>query len=275
MSDQGTSLCDANSLLGQLLRANNRVWSSLYYDELVETNDYQLTFMAGADAGFYSCAQVVSRDDDDLLSLVAHHYRRRGVAPAFYVDPGSPPGLVTRLERAGYLPEDEERENCHLLDLRVPPVASPSEVLRLAPSRLQCIRLEGPTDPWLEAFLAVDSTANHLSAVVQSKLSAHLRRDPRPGVERHCFLGLVDGIPVSTRLVSFEGDFALLAEGGTLPAFRRHGVYASLLLEALSFAQSSGKRYAFFTAAVPAFSNPAARKLGFTLAATRTYYRLR
>ena len=45
----------------ELIRANNALWSVLYYDELIETPTYQLSFLAEADAGFYNCAQAVTR----------------------------------------------------------------------------------------------------------------------------------------------------------------------------------------------------------------------
>src|SRR5262245_43214471 len=77
----------------RLIRANNAVWAAMYYDELVDTDSYQLTYMADADAGYYNCAQAVSRSDPDVLDAIEAFYSARGLPPAVYLDPESAPLL--------------------------------------------------------------------------------------------------------------------------------------------------------------------------------------
>ncbi|WP_437953458.1 GNAT family N-acetyltransferase [Sorangium sp. So ce296] len=273
MSAAGTSPRSAS--IHRLVRANNAVWAAMYYDELVDTDDYQLTYMADADAGYYNCAQAVSRSGPDVLAAVEAFYAARGLPPAVYLDPESAPGLRAQLAAAGYAEIPGEAENCHLLDLRGPaPDGSPPEAaLRLPVERVRAVRLAGPDDPLFPAFVDVDGTSNELPDAVRRKLAQNLRDRCLPGVEVHCFLALVDGVPASSRVVGFCDGCALYAEGGTLPAYRRLGLYAFLMLHGLAFARARGARFAFQTAAASAHSNPAVLKLGFQRVCTRSYWR--
>jgi hypothetical protein len=246
----------------------------MYYDALVDTIDYQLTYMADADAGYYNCAQAVSRSGPLVLDAIEAFYTARGLSPAVYLDPESAPGLRSQLAAAGYVEVPEEEENCHLLDLRgAPEGLLPEAALRIPVGRVRMVHLTGPDDPFFGAFLDIDGTANELPEPVLRKLEQNLRARRGPGVSVHCFVALVDGIPVSSRLVGLSGEYALYAEGGTLPAFRRLGLYSFLMLKGLAFARRRGARFAFLTAAASANSNPAARKCGFHRVCTRTYFR--
>jgi hypothetical protein len=259
-----------------MIRANNVLWSLLYYDELIEAPAFQLTYMKDADAGFYNCAQAIEQFDRGVLDEIERYYRAKGLAPAIYVDPHGPPDLAARLLEAGYVVVPEEQESCHVLELTSAATAwpDPRSKLRLAAERVTLVHLGGPHDPRLDAFIDVDATASALPAAVRDKLAHNLRTRRRDGVEIHCFVALVDGEVVSTRLVGLAGEFALYAEGGTLEAYRRLGLYSYLMLEGLRFARAAGKRYAFQTAGRDSHSNPAVLALGFTRACVRPYYQL-
>lgn len=259
-----------------LIRANNALWSVLYYDELIETPAYQLSFLAEADAGFYNCAQAVTCADAGVLAEIEAYYRDRGVMPAIYVDPAGPQDFAVWLAARGWVPVAEERENCHLLDLARPSRwPDPRAVLKIAPERVTIVHLAGPQDPLLDAFVAVDAAASELPPAIRTKLARNLATRRRDGIEVHCFVALVDGVVASTRLVGFAGELALYAEGGTLVEHRRCGLYAYLMLEGLQFARAAGKRHAFQTAGHAALSNPAVLALGFERIFSRAYHQLR
>lgn len=259
-------------MIHDLIRANNAAWAAMYYDELVDTPDYQLTFMAEADAGYYSCAQAVSRCSPEILSTIEAFYVERALRPAVYLDPESDPALRSLLLAAGYAEVPEEEENCHLFDLTGSQALPRSETaLRIPAERVRLVHLTGPDDPLFDAFIDVDCAANALPDAVRAKLVQHLRAKARPDVEVHCFLALVDGVPTSSRVMALCREFVLCAEAGTLEPFRRLGLYSSLMLEGLAFARSRGARFAFQTAAASAHSNEAALKLGFRRVCTRTY----
>ena len=258
----------------RLIRANNALWARLYYDELVERPGYQLTLLRGADAGFYSCAQALTRADGEVLAEIEAYYRGKGVAPAVYLDPESPPALLPALQAAGWREVPQEEERCHVLDLSALHAGPPSRArLKPAAARVEAVRLTGPEDPLLAAFLDVDAEVNELPPTVRASLTRHLRAPRVDEAAVHCFVALLDGAVVATRVVGLVGDLALCAEGATLPAHRRGGIYSSLLLEGLHFARAAGARTAFLTASSTAHSNLAVAKLGFTHAFSRTYHR--
>jgi GNAT superfamily N-acetyltransferase len=262
------------SRLHRMIRANNELWSLLYYDELIEAPSFQLTYLDGADAGFYNCAQAIERFDAGVLESIERYYRGKGVAPAIYVDPDGPGDLAQRLLDAGYVVVPEEQESCHVLDLTSSATVwpDPQSKLKIAAERVTLVHLDGPSDPLLDAFVAVDAAASALPRAIQEKLAHNLRTRRRDGIEVHCFVAVVDGEVASTRLVGLAGDVALYAEGGTLPAFRRLGLYSYLMLEGLRFARAGGKQTAFQTASRDSHSNPAVLALGFTRACVRAYY---
>jgi len=262
-------------MIHRLIRANNAVWAALYYDELVDTSDYQLTFMEGADAGYYNCAQAVSRADDDVVSAIESFYTTRGLPPAVYLDPESAPGLQSLLAAAGYAEVPDEQEHCYVFDLHAGVVAPPpATALHVPAGRVRAVKLGGPDDPLLPAFLDVDATANALPDRVRRKLE-HKLRSPVANVEVCCLLALLDGQPASSCVVGLVGEYALFAEAGTLPAFRRLGLSSWLTLEGLALAQRSGARFAFLTAGAGAASNVMVHKLGLRRLCTRTYMQRR
>ncbi len=262
-------------MIHRLIRANNALWAAMYYDELVDTSDYQLTFMAGADAGYYNCAQAVSRADDDVVSAIEAFYTARGLLPAVYLDPESAPGLPSLLAAAGYAEIPAEAEHGYALELHAAPAdPAPAAVLHVPLERVHVVRLHGPDDPLLPAFLDVDASANALPDRVRHKLE-HKLRTPVANVEVCCLLALLDGQPAASCVVGLVGETAIFAEAATLPAFRRLGLLSRLMLDGLAIARSSGARVAFLTAATDAASNPAVHKLGFRRICTRTYMQRR
>jgi GNAT superfamily N-acetyltransferase len=260
----------APSAVHALLRANNRVWAALYYDELVETPAFQLTAMAGADAGYYNCAQAVTNADPATLDAVEAFYQARGLPPAFYLDPDSAPGLEEHLVSRGYQETCAEEERCLVHDAaRLPP---PGSLLRLPPDRVRLAHLGGPEDPLFGAFLHVDGAANDLPARIVDRLAANLRSPAPPGVELRCLLALVDGEPAASCLVGLHEEYALFAECGTLPEHRRRGLFSALVLSGLALARGRGAGTALLTAAASAHSVPAAQGVGFRLLCTRRYF---
>jgi hypothetical protein len=84
-----------------------------------------------------------------------------------------------------------------------------------------------------------------------------------PGVRR--YLARVDGIPVGEAAMSIEGDIAIIAGAGTLPAFRGRGVQKALLQQRLNDAVAAGCRLAVVTTAPGTRSQDNVMRRGFAL----------
>lgn len=60
-----------NATPTELMRGNNRTWWLLYYDELADREDYQLSLVDEQDIdGYYNCAHAVRRCDRDTIAEI-------------------------------------------------------------------------------------------------------------------------------------------------------------------------------------------------------------
>lgn len=258
-----------------LIRGNNAVWYLMYYDELVDTPSWQLTFLREADAGFYNCAHAVTRLNDADQECIEAFFMDRGVAPAFYVDPESSAWLPERLQQHGYVEVDEEAEHWWVVEL----TQDRSERWRqscyhkLAPGEV-AIELVAPDDSAsFEAFLRVDQRANQLPDNIMAKLRRNILTHTWPGARNHYFLGRVRGEPVCSGSVGFWSGMAFLAEGGTLPDHRGAGLHTEMIRQRALFAHQHGARWLAFTCTRTALSNRTGSRLEFELAFVRHYFR--
>jgi hypothetical protein len=258
-----------------LIRGNNAVWYLMYYDELVETPQWQLTFLREADAGFYNCAHAVTRLDDADRERVEAFFTDRGVAPAFFVDPESSDWLPGRLRKHGYVEVDAEAEHWWVLELTQDRIERwrQSCLHRLAPGEVAIEEVAPEDQAGFELFLGVDQTANQLPDNIVAKLRRHTRTHRWPGARNFYFLGRVRGEPVCSGSVGFWGDMAFLAEAGTLPAQRGAGLHAEMIRHRALFAHQHGARWLAFTCTRTALSNRTGSRLGFELAFVRDYFR--
>lgn len=262
-----------------LIRGNNRIWALMYYDALVETDHYQLSFMGEADADYYNCAQAVTELNESQLSVIELFYRTRHLDPAFYLDPLNESWLFPLLESHGYVEQIEEVEHWWTLDL------TPETVLRLQGStplkieenRVRIVAISPQNEKEFEAFIRVDCLSNELSPQVTQKLTANLREKSHPQLENHLqnhlFLGTVDGEPAFTGslgIATVEGiRYGFLAEGGTLSPYRNQGLHRQMIRERALFAATQQVSTICFTCTEEALSNQTAEKMGMTLAFKR------
>lgn len=247
----------------ELIRANNQLWRLLYYDELIETAEYQLSYLEEADAPFYNCAHAVTGWDGRIAAAIHGFFGARGVAAALYLDPQTPPEVPAQLIREGYRREEAERESWWGMDLTG--LAIPEE------DRSRPFDVENAAA--LGAFIALDAEVNQLPPAVAAKLQTNLRTRRAPQIQVGHFLELRNGVPVCCGSVGVVGPFAALAEGATATDHRRQGLYRRLTMARLGWARERGARYAFLTAAAQAASNAAAQAMGFSLTFSRELWR--
>ena len=169
-----------------------------------------------------------------------------------------PADLPDRLLAAGFIPEPAEAllvAEIADLDLDVPP--PPGVALR-------AVRDERD----VEALVAVHDAVfgeDH-SALGAMLLAALARRPPTAaGV-----LAIADQTPVAAGRIEFHTgtEFASLWGGGTLPAWRRRGVFRSLVAHRAALAADRGFRYLQVDASPD--SRPILRRLGFVELGTTT-----
>ena len=169
-----------------------------------------------------------------------------------------PADLPERLLAAGFVPE-------------------PAEALLVA--EIAALALDTPPPPGVELRPVVDAAGVAALVSVHDEvfgddhagvgraLLAGLAREPAPVAGVVAFAG---DVPISAARVEFHGgtDFASLWGGGTLPAWRRRGVFRAVVAYRARLAAARGFRY-LQVDALPA-SRPILERLGFVELATTT-----
>jgi GNAT superfamily N-acetyltransferase len=174
-----------------------------------------------------------------------------------------PPDLGQRLAAAGLAAKDQETlmmAGLTELSTDLPPPAG--------------VRLQRVTDEaGLASFVDVHERAfGRVSAGYRESLGTQLRVAPEATV---LVVALAGDEPVSAaRMECPPGtDFASLWGGGTVPGWRRRGIYRALVAYRAQIAATRGYRY-LYVDALPT-SRPILSRLGFTALARTTPYRWR
>lgn len=177
-----------------------------------------------------------------------------------YYDYDTPADLPQRLLAAGFEAEDEEL-------MLVAETASISHHVVLPDG----VRLEPVTDEaGIDAMMAVRALAfDDRSPDLGSRLAAQLRTAPE---SLQIVVVMAGDEPVSAARIAFVSgtDFAGLWGGGTIPAWRRKGIFRALVAYRAGLAAARGYRY-LQVDALPT-SQPILQRLGFRPVATTIPY---
>ncbi len=262
-------------LVTRLIHGNNATWWQLYYDEVVNLADCQLAFVheAGVD-GYYNCAHAVRRSDAATIETIERFFAASGLRPAVYLDPDSPLDLGQVLGRRGYAIVPAEEEQWYMLDMagRWERGRTPASWLKIDPERVTFELIDAHAAAFPE-FVAVDAVANELPHALIYRLCKYPRERAGGAVHNRFVLARVDGVPAVTGSVGVLGPNAYLAEAGTLPEYRRMGLYSALMQVRLEAAAIAGCTRAVLTCSPTAHSGPASARFGFEHVWTRMYMR--
>ncbi len=252
--------------LQDMIRANNQVWTLLYYDEVIEEKDYQLTFFKNADKLFYNAAQAISYLDENTIEKIKKNYVERSLLPAFYLDPMTPKNVVPQLLASGFKESIENDENWYRYDI--------SQLHKMTPTSddLEVKRINVFDTKEFEDFVRVNSEANDLPIIVEQQLRHHLihRRHEKAKVE--FFVAYIDGQPVGTMGIGLHGNSGYIMEVATDINFRRRGIFAGILPKCLKYAEQQGIQAIYVNCDPTAFSNQAFMKMGFEFYFSRQFY---
>ncbi len=218
-------------------------------------------------AGFVETPRGLGDDPDAVIARELAFFGERGLSfewKTYAYD--EPADLGERLVRAGFTPEDPETLILGEVDrILERPSALPSKaVLREA---------EGPDDFHRIAVL-MDSLWHNGLTGVEERLAAEARMFP----ERLSVFLIedalrgADGPVASAAWIRFHPGtgFASLWGGGTLPEWRRQGLYSSLLVHRARLAKERG--YEFLRVDASEDSRPILQKLGLYGVTTTTPY---
>ncbi|MBP2352207.1 ribosomal protein S18 acetylase RimI-like enzyme [Kribbella aluminosa] len=224
------------------------------------------SYVEGADGGgFVEAPRGLGADPDAVIEQEVAFFRERGLAfewKTYAYD--EPADLGERLERHGFVRDEQETLVLGEVD-RV--VARPSAL----PSKVRVREARGPEDYERIAVLTDSLWHNGIERIVE-----HLAGEARMFPDRlSVFLVedvLTGGPVVSAAWVRFHPGtgFASLWGGGTLPEWRRQGLYSALLVHRARLAKDRG--YEFLRVDASEDSRPILRKLGLHAVTVTTPY---
>lgn len=262
-------------MLHDLLRASNKFWHSLYYDELVDADAYQISYLEHADRPYFNCAHTVKSSDDTIINAIEHFFVQRDLAPAFYLDPQSPQDLDGKLFQRGYVELPTEQEHWYELDcsrIDVPSLTARVDEFCEQNPAMECVLFSPMTESFLlRQFLELDALVNDISAPVLEKVRRKLHTHQND-VTYMCALALEQQEPATTGLVGLCGQYAFLAEGATHPNFRRRGIYTWLGQISLLWIALQGVTKVIVNCDPEAYSNNTYRRLGFDCFCSRRFF---
>jgi hypothetical protein len=233
---------------------------------LIIERDGPVLRVAGQHRGFVTAPRDLGVDGPELDALIARqrdYFALRGEAVEWKTRGHDLPAtLPDRLRAAGFVPEDQETVVIGVAaDLASDPVVPEGATLR-----------EVTADAGLRAIAAMESAVwgEDLSYMGEELIAS---RASAPG--DIAFFSVTDdatGQLVSAAWIIFHPgtDFAYLAGGSTLQAWRKRGIYRALVAVRALRAVARGTRYVMVDASDD--SAPILRRLGFTAVTTTTPY---
>lgn len=259
--------------LHHLIRGNNIIWSLLYYDELIQHQDYQLSYFKHANEDYYNCAHAVAALSKSNLRAIEEFYVTRKLAPAFYTDPISEPWLLPKLVACGYEEVPSQKENWWLIDLTAAKIQYIQEqvFLKYEPSSVNLDLVHNKQQ--LEEFIKIDQETNLLTESIARALKNNILSKKYAGAENYYLLGTVENLPAFCGCIGIYDNVAYFAEGGTLKEYRERGLHSYMTQKRLIFAFSKGAKLACITCTPTAYTNKTVKKLGFSLACSRRLFK--
>ena len=259
-----------------VIRNANRIWQMMYYDELIEKREYQLSLVYNADRDYYNCAHDVNNLNAKNLLKIQKYFHKNNVPTSIYIEPCTQTYMIPKLLRAGYKLVKEEQENWYFFDLfQLDKLPREEEYLKISPERILYRQVSPADSASFDEFLQVNSTVNnipnHLIKRLKNKANQYI--DAKV-MKNYYYLASIDRKPVTTGTIGLIERMGFLAEGATLVAFRRKGIFSSMMRHMLSFSKTQGCRYVFVNCDSTAFSNQACLKFGFKFYFQRDLYKL-
>ena len=229
---------------------------------VVERDDAVLRWVApGEQVSMIAWSQLTEDSADAAIAAQQAYFAARGTPVEWkYYDYDQPADLPRRLLAAGFEAQAEEL-------MLVAETASISGDVAL-PSG---VRLEPVTDEaGVDMMMAVHTLAfDDPSPDLGPRLAAQLRTAPD---SLHMVVAMAADEPVAAARIEFVPgtDFAGLWGGGTIPAWRRQGIFRALVAYRAGLAAARGYRY-LQVDALPT-SQPILQRLGFRAVATTRPY---
>ena len=193
---------------------------------------------------------------DDEWTRIESFYQDRGSAVNHEVCPLADPDVLVKLHQRNYRPIEWSTVLYRQLDQELKTDEHDFLIRQASPDeRSQWIATA--VEGWSEFPEFRDVIGEFCLLTFQRKTS-------------HCFIALLDSLPIATGSLIIQDKTALLAGASTIPGARKRGAQNALLAARLNFARQQGCDLAMVVAAPGSTSQRNAQRNGFQIAYTRT-----
>lgn len=263
-------------MLHEIFRSSNKFWHAMYYDQLVETDHYQISYLEDADRSYFNAAHAIKSAEPNTLDQIESYFKKHSIPVGIYIDPETPISLEKLLIKRGYLLIPEEQENWHIFNCsktQLQELELKINEFQLQNPCFECILFSPITrSSLLNQFIEINGYVNEISANILSKLKENLINPKEKEVRFICTIVLNDGQPTSTGLIGFYNNMAFFAEGATHPKFRQHGIFSWLRRINMLYIIKQNCDQIIVNCDKEAFSNNTYRRLGFSQICQRNFY---
>jgi hypothetical protein len=187
-------------------------------------------------SGFVGGARWTEEEADDRIAAVIAYFRERNQGFQWWTTPyDTPADLPARLERHGLLRAGgyEKMARRQLADLSDIPINP----------ELEIVEVDGTDEAIFQACIHVITVAFREPPEHAAEFAAHWRErltQPTFRARNVIYLARLHGQTAGTARVSLHGSLGYLVAGSTLPEFRGHHVYSTLLRKRMEVAHQRG-----------------------------------
>jgi hypothetical protein len=242
----------------------------MYYDELVEEQTHQISYLENADRLYFNCAHAINSTDNYIINSIENFFCARQISPALYIDPESPEELEKILIQKGYTEAKEEQENWYSLDCSnkniFKEISSNAKNFKNNNKSLECVLFSPITETYLlKEFLKLDAYVNNINQNTLEKLKRNFLEPKINDIRFFCALVCENNTTVSTGLIGLYKNFSFFAEGATHPNFRKRGIYTWLKQNSIIFLANYFKNISqiIVNCDCNSYSNNTYKRLGF------------
>lgn len=261
-------------MLHSIIRDSNRVWQAMYYDELIDKSEYQISYLEKADRPYFNCAQVLQ--NKSYLDEIEDYFLTKKLPPAIYIDPEGPKDLEPFLRERGYQEVQEEQENWYSLDcgqINFHALRQEIQNYHASSPDIECVPfLPLTSSSLLDQFIKLNGWVNKISPQSLNKLKQNLLHPKDSHIQFICFLVCKEGQAISCGLVSCFQNKAFLSEGATHPKHQNKGIYSWHRKMAILLALQHKFSHLYVNCDRGAYSNHTYKRLGFQEICKRQFF---
>ncbi len=256
------------SSIRKAIHGNNLLWSCTFFDKLIITPNYELTYSGFTDTKFMSSAQILNIPSQELeteIRNIEKYYTSKSKPVCIYLDPSTTPLIIEKILLDQGYQEDKSQEEVwwgvELNSVGSEIVPNPDLVIK------ECISKE-LFDDHLEAALKGYGDFDAWAEQLKKNFGKS-----KPDVKILHYTGYINDEPVSCSSLGVYDDQAYLINTAVVPEHRKKGIHTSMMLQRIEDSKKLGAKIAFYQTD---FDNEASiatgRRVGFAEAFRRKLF---